>query len=83
MTSQDTLFLIVFDRAANASEVTDLGHDVDAAMEHFRARERELADREDVDVVLVGSASVETLRKTHSSYFDASAGLAPALSVGS
>jgi hypothetical protein len=82
MTSHDSLYLIVFDRAANASEVTDLGHDVDAAMESFRAREREFANRADVEVVLVGSASLETLRKTHSSYFGASAGFAPALSVG-
>jgi hypothetical protein len=79
MTSHDRLFLIVFDRAANVSDVTDLGHDAGAALESLRRREHEFAGREDVEVVLVGSASLETLRKTHSSYFGASAGLAPEL----
>ncbi len=79
MTTRDRLFLIQFDRRTNCSEVEDLGHDVSSAIQVFRQRERDLAAT-DVEVVLVGSASLDSLRKTHSSYFDAAAGLAPVLS---
>ena len=78
MTTRDHLFLIQFDRRTNESEVEDLGHDVTLAIDAFRRRERQLADA-DVEIVLVGSASLETLRKTHGSYFGGGGGLAEAL----
>ena len=72
MTVPDHLFLITYRRDTTASEVQDLGHDVEAAMATYRRYERDYCDREDVEVVLVGSQSLETLRQTHSSYFEGS-----------
>jgi hypothetical protein len=75
MTERDRMFLIVFDRNKGRSTIDDLGRDVGAAVETFRARERALEDREGIDVVLIGSPSLEVLRSTHSSYFDDADGL--------
>ena len=72
MTTRDRLFLIVFDRQTASSTVEDLGHDMDVAMDAYRSREHEVASRPDLEVVLVGSPSLETLKSTHSSYFGAS-----------
>lgn len=82
MTTRDRLFLIQFDRRTNRSEVEDLGHDVSSAIQVSRQRERDLAEK-GIEVVLVGSASLDTLQKTHSSYFDAAAALAPVLASAS
>jgi hypothetical protein len=71
------MFLIVADRRNGTTQVDDLGSDVAAAMNVYRDSEHEFADRDDVEVVLVSSTSLETLRSTHSSYFGAS--VAPAL----
>lgn len=78
MTTRDHLFLIVFHRATGASSVEDLGHDVSGAMEVFRARERLAELDPDQEVVLLGSASLESLKRTHSSYFGAAEALRPA-----
>jgi hypothetical protein len=79
MTAEDRLFLIVFDRESDSSEVRDLGHDVDSAIETYNEVEHEYARRDDVEVALVGSQSLETLRSTHSSYFPDRDGLAAIL----
>ncbi|HEY1519435.1 MAG TPA: hypothetical protein VGF91_23600 [Solirubrobacteraceae bacterium] len=79
MTARDRLFLIVSDRTCGTSEIHDLGHDVDQAMDAYRTREHELAGRDDAEVALVSSASLESLRRTHSSYFGAPDALAPIL----
>jgi hypothetical protein len=83
MTTRDHLFLIVFDRMAGTSTVTDLGQDLSVALEVFAAKERDVADRPTIEVALVGSSSLETLRRTHSSYFGASDALRPALEAAS
>jgi hypothetical protein len=72
MTTRDRLFLIAFDRKTGASTVEDLGHELGAAMEVYAAREQEVADQPDLEVVLVGSPSLSALKSTHSSYFGAS-----------
>lgn len=46
MTTQDRLFQIVYNRESGTSEVQDLGHDVDLAMETYRAQEHELSGRD-------------------------------------
>jgi hypothetical protein len=78
MTTRDRLFLIVYDPRAGESTVEELGHDLTEAMEVYRRRERELSDHE---VVLLGSPSLETLRRTHSSYFGAAERLRPVWSA--
>lgn len=80
MSSPKHMFLIVTDRRAGESRVQDLGPDAAAAMSVYRDTEHAFAGQDDVEVVLVSSASLETLQLTHSSYFGAS--VAPALGVG-
>jgi hypothetical protein len=64
-------FLIVYDRAAGAlrelKEFADVDRDI-ALAERF-ARERQEQNRPDIEVVLLGAASEEALRRTHSRYF--------------
>lgn len=63
-------FLVVYDIPAGQANVREFGTDYDAALRAYDAAEE--AHREDRghEVVLLGSDSLETLKKTHSSYFD-------------
>lgn len=79
MTTPDHLFLIAFDRAADVVSVTDLGSDLEAAMQIYAAKEREATDDNNLEVVLIGSPSEAALRRTHSSYFGTSTELLPRL----
>jgi hypothetical protein len=83
MTGREQFFLIVFDRRVGQPSVEELGTDFAAAMDVYRAREHELAGEEHVEVALLGSSSIEALRRTHSSYFGASGGLGSAMVVPS
>ncbi|HWT94495.1 MAG TPA: hypothetical protein VN238_15980 [Solirubrobacteraceae bacterium] len=62
-------FLITFATGEGTRSVEDLGTDVLAAMETFRDREQEVLGT-DVGVVLLNADSLETVKATHSSYFD-------------
>lgn len=75
MTTSERMFLIVLRRKTGESRIEDLGSDLSSAVETFAARERDLADRGDLEVVLIGSPSLEVLRTTHSSYFEDADGL--------
>ena len=81
MNGREHFFLIVSDRRNGESAVEDLGTDLSAAMETYRSREHALAHSADVEVVLVGSSSLDSLRRTHSSYFGASRALGPKLGL--
>jgi hypothetical protein len=41
----------------------------------YSAKEEEYRDRKDIEIVLVGSDSIETVRMTHANYFDHSIAL--------
>jgi putative GTP pyrophosphokinase len=70
MTVAPKLFLVSFDRQTQETDVIDLGSQPDLAMREYRDRERELlASGRNLEVVLLGAESEETLRRTHSSYF--------------
>lgn len=73
--------MVVFDRLTGEPSVEDLGTDVGPAMDAYRTREHELAGQDNLEVALFGSSSLETLRRTHSSYFGAGKGFGPALAV--
>ena len=75
MTTTERMFLIVFSRKSGQSSIEDLGADLRSAVDTFAAREHELADRPELEVVLIGSPSLEVLRSTHSSYFEDADGL--------
>ena len=62
-------FLITFAKGEGTRSVEDLGTDIRAAMKVFRAKEREVLGT-DVGVVLLNADSLETVKRTHSSYFD-------------
>jgi len=70
-------FLIVYDVDHGEATVTSFETDYEAALEAYSEREREAREREeesDVDIVLVGADSIETVRRTHSSYFELRSG---------
>ena len=66
-------FLIIYDlRHRELRDFIDFGSDVDSAAEAYAAAEREYRerdDREEFEIVLLGSDSRETLEKTHRRYF--------------
>ncbi len=64
-------FLLVYDVALGEAVVEEFGTDYEAALEAYAQREREYRERGaiEADIVLVGADSLETVRKTHSSYF--------------
>ncbi|MCQ3804836.1 MAG: hypothetical protein OXC98_10550 [bacterium] len=62
-------YLIVFDRKAMVAEVTPFGQDMSAALASYAEKERQLMDDLSVEVVLVGSDSMESVRTTHPNYF--------------
>lgn len=72
-------FLLVFDHLAGQLHSCTEFDDVEAALEAYEAAEGryDIADR--MEVVLIGSDSIETVRETHANYFDGTAALARAL----
>jgi len=75
------LFLIVSDRESGTSSVEDVGPDAELALARLRDKEAELAGSAR-EAVLLGSSSLETLKRTHSSYFGAASGLGSSLARG-
>lgn len=66
-------FLLVFDHeAGRLVEQREFGTDSDAAVAAYAAKEQELQGQKSIDIVLVGSDSIETVRRTHANYFDGS-----------
>jgi hypothetical protein len=64
-------FLLVFDHEAGVLiDTVEFGSDGDAAVAAYSAKEKELEDRKLVEIVLIGSDSIETVRLTHANYFD-------------
>jgi len=63
-------FLLVYDRANGRQlGVEEFGSDVDAALARYLEVEKRYADNPRMDIVLVGSDSLDTVRVTHSNYF--------------
>ena len=64
-------FLLVFDHArGKLIDIKDFGEDADAAVAAYAATEAEFSDQKSIEVVLVGSDSIETVKVTHANYFD-------------
>jgi hypothetical protein len=63
-------FLVVYDITAREANVDDrYGSDYDAALAAYTQAEETYRGREDIEVVLLGADSIDTIKKTHSSYF--------------
>ncbi len=62
-------FLVVYDIPSAHADVRPYGLDYDAALEAYEQAEEDARGRSDVEVVLLSADSVETIKRTHSSYF--------------
>jgi hypothetical protein len=62
-------FLVVYNLAEGKAVVEQFDTDYDAALKAYAAAEEDFANRETFDIVLIGADSLETIERTHSSYF--------------
>lgn len=63
-------YLIVYDRASGRQiSLEEFGDNSDAAISRYQDLEQANAGNPRMDVVLIGSDSLETVRVTHASYF--------------
>ena len=64
-------FLLVFDHSKNELILEkDFGTDIDSATDEYARQEQAYRDSNVIDIVLIGSDSVETVKVTHSTYFE-------------
>jgi len=63
-------FLVVYDIANGLAHVDPFGKDYEAALVAYAEAEELHRHDRNVEVVLLGSDSLETLERTHSSYFE-------------
>ena len=64
-------FLVIYDPGAEETKVRAFGADYDAAQEAYADAERaNEAAETTLDIVLISADSLETIKRTHSSYFD-------------
>lgn len=70
-------FLLVFDHSkAKLICEREFGTDLAAAVRAYGEMEKKHRNNSDIDILLVGSDSLETVKVTHANYFDGTAGLA-------
>lgn len=72
MTGSLQHFLLVFDHhAGKLVKLREFGSDVKAAMSEYTRLEREhLGSSDEIEIVLIGSDSLDTVKVTHANYFD-------------
>lgn len=63
-------FLVIYDIPNGLAHVDSFGQDYDAAIAAYAEAEEEHRNDPNVEIVLLGSDSLETLERTHSSYFE-------------
>ena len=68
-------YLLVFDHDAGELTFEKLFDDSDAAVAAYTEMEKKYEHRQRVEVVLIGSDSLDTIRRTHANYFDGSVSL--------
>lgn len=68
--SQINHFLVIYDIRHGLAHVDPFGRNYDAALAAYADAEELHRSDENVEVVLLGSDSLETLERTHSSYFE-------------
>lgn len=67
-------FLLVFDHGSGHLIATEeFGVDADSAIAAYAATEAGYGGRKEIEVVLIGSDSLETVKLTHANYFDGTA----------
>jgi hypothetical protein len=64
-------FLVIYEPASGEVAVMPFGNDYDAAQDAYAKAEQESGAKGDnLDIVLLGADSLETIEQTHSSYFN-------------
>lgn len=63
-------FLITLDIARRETTVEEFGNDYDAAQVAYQKAEQEASRDVGLDVVLLSAESLDTIKRTHSSYFE-------------
>ena len=64
-------FLLVFDQGVGRLiSVEEFGADEDAAIVAYGSAEALYRDRREIEVVLLGSDSLDTVKLTHANYFE-------------
>lgn len=67
-------FLLIFDhKQAKLLAVREFGRNSEEASREYRRAELEHKGQKDIDIVLVGSDSLDTVKLTHANYFDGTA----------
>ncbi|MFY9265702.1 MAG: hypothetical protein WAO61_09800 [Solirubrobacterales bacterium] len=62
-------FLVTYDVSDGSVSIREFGPDYEAAVAAYGELEEELRDDSKFEVVLLSADSIETLKRTHSSYF--------------
>lgn len=64
-------FLLIYDLSAERLVRQQEYADADEAVTAYATAEREYRARSDLEIVLVGADSLDTIKQTHAHYFDA------------
>jgi hypothetical protein len=62
-------FLVIYDIARGRADVRRFGTDYDAAQQAYADLEWETREDANIDAVLLSADSLDTVKRTHSSYF--------------
>jgi hypothetical protein len=62
-------FLLIYDQSRRKVDVEEFAADAQRAALEYAEREQQYRDRPEIEVVLVGADSLDTVKKTHSHYF--------------
>jgi hypothetical protein len=63
-------FLVTYDIDAGRAEVRQFGTDYDEALRAYDQAEQDTHNRLNIEVVLLSADSLQTIKRTHSSYFE-------------
>lgn len=75
-------FLLIYNiREQRIEDLEQFGEDAGAAAERYAELEGEHRGSADYEIVLIGADSIETIRTTHSHYFDGKRSESPFLAV--
>lgn len=69
MTPPEHYFILIYDVQGRAVEIESFDGDSDGATSRYAALEELHRDHDQIEVVLVGADSIETIKRTHSHYF--------------
>jgi hypothetical protein len=72
-------FLLVYDLNAQGLIAQDQFEDGAEAARAYAEYERKYQGRDDLEIVLVGADSIETIRQTHAHYFESASAGSPFL----